>query len=143
MTTFTIQRLIPWSEFNEYEGQWEGIANNHQLTVYVQMYSENDWGLYTPGDQIDVRLWLERDGVVERLDKPATPQLRQQQGINYEVIGQVMSVVGEQVQLDTIFPLRVDMDWPVRDLERFPTFKVGDWLKVKGILRLSLDDEEE
>lgn len=143
MTIFTIQHLIPWSEFNEYEGQWVGIANNHQLTVYVQMYSGDDWALYAPGDLVNVQLWLERDGGVERLDEPVTPQLHQLQGINYEVTGQVVSIAGEQVQLDTVFPLRVDMDWPVRGMDRFPIFGVGDWLKVKGVLRLSLDDEEE
>ena len=143
MSPFIIQNIVRWTDYNEYEGQLEGSFNQYPLTVYVQMYSGNDWAYYAAGDQVDARLWLERSGTVERIAGPVTPALRQQKEVYYEAIGQVTSIEGEQVQLDSVFPLRVDMDWPVKGREQFPVFGVGDWLKVVGVLRLSLDDEEE
>jgi hypothetical protein len=143
MTTFIIQHIRPWSEFNEYEGQLEGFFGDDWLTVYVQIYSAEEWRALVPGNRLEGEVWLERHGVVEVLAGPVAPALTQQRGVNYELIGQVMSIEGEQVQLDSVFPLRVDMDWPVKGREQFPVFGVGDWLKVVGVLRLSLDDEEE
>ncbi|MCL4870140.1 MAG: hypothetical protein KJ063_14335 [Anaerolineae bacterium] len=143
MSTFVIQNITRWTEYNEYEGQMEGTFDQHPVTVYVQVYNEPDWDKYTPGDTIAARLWLERGGDVEQTDDPLTPELRQQEGIHYQAAGRVLAIKGEQVWLDSGFPLRVDMDWPARGREQFPKFTVGDWLKVNGVLRLELDDEEE
>lgn len=143
MSTFVIQNIVRWPEYNEYEGQMTGTFDQHLVTVYVQMYSGNQWDLYAPGDQLTASLWLERDGAIERMVEPTLPGLKQQQGANYQVGGQVIFIEGEQVYLDVGFPLRVDMDWPVTGRERFPAFGVGDWLRVVGVLRLSLDGEEE
>lgn len=43
------------------------------------------------------------------------------------LIGQVMALAEEQVQLVSVLPIQVDMDW----------------LKVVRVLRLTIDDEEE
>jgi hypothetical protein len=143
MSNFTVHKVVRWTEYNEYEGQMEGAFDEHPVTVYVQVYHEPDWEQYTPGIVVPAQLWLERSGAVERMEGLMAPELRQEKGVRYQAIGKVLAAEGEEVWLDSLFPLRVDMDWPVQGRERFPQFAAGDWLKVQGVLRLDLEGDEE
>jgi hypothetical protein len=141
--TLTIKKLVPWSEYNDYEGHLEGVLDSYDICGYLLMYSAEDWHKYEPEQIVEVELWLERTGSVTILNSSASPVLQQLEGVNYEVTGTVTDVTGETLLLNSVFPLRVDLDISSDMKSPLPLeISVGDQIHVVGALKVSLDLEE-
>jgi hypothetical protein len=141
--TLIIKKLVPWSDYNEYEGEIEGVLDKHDVCCYVLMSSEEEWQTYTSGDNITVGLWLERNGSVTLMKPPTSMALRQVAGVNYEVTGTVTSILEETVLLDSVLPLRVDLDISPDTQHLIPEIHLGDQICVAGILKVDLNPGEE
>ena len=139
--TFTITRLVPWSDLNEYEGQIDGVIDGYQLCCYVLLPSGEAWRRYNPGDTLEVDLWLERGGHRDsiQIDPSAAPALQQLEGVNYQVSGRVTEIDDEMVILESILPLRVDLDTSSAVRHIIPTIREGDLLRVQGVLKIDLE----
>jgi len=142
--TLTIKKLVPWSEYNDYEGHLEGVLDGYDICGYLLMYSAEDWYKYEPEQIVEVELWLECTGSVTILNSSASPALQQLEGVNYEVTGTVTHVAGETLLLNSIFPLRVDLDLS-SDMKPLssPEIGIGEHIHVVGTLKVNLDLEEE
>jgi hypothetical protein len=136
-----IRRLVPWSDFNEYEGEIEGLLDTHEVCCYVLMSSEEEWQAYSPGETKTVNFWLERNGSVTIMEPSNLMTLHQIEGVNYEVIGTVTYVSEETVLLNSVVPMRVDLDLDIGAdlLHEIPEIHVGDQIRVEGILKVDLD----
>lgn len=142
--TLTIKKLVPWSEYNEYEGHLEGVLDGYDICGYLLMHSAENWHKYESEQIVEVDLWFERTGSVTILNSSALPALQQLEGVNYEVTGTVTHVVGETLMLNSVFPLRVDLDISSDMKPPFPLeIRVGDQIHVVGALKVSLDLEEK
>ena len=141
--TLTIKELTPWSDYNEYEGEIEGVLGGQDICCYVLMASEEEWQTYTSGDNVTVELWLERNGNITLVDSPTSKTLRQIVGVNYEVTGTVISILEETVLLDSVMPIRVDLDISPCTQSLIPEIHVGDQICVSGVLKVGLDPVEE
>lgn len=137
----TIKKLVPWTEYNEYEGQIEGIVNEINVCCYVLMSSGKDWLTYAQGDNLNVDLWLERTDNVTVIEPSVATKLQQIAGVNYEVIGTVVSASEENLLLHSIFPLRVDLDISPYMENDLPEIRVGDKICVTGVLKVDLEPE--
>jgi|GEM_PF-6221114 len=142
--TLTIKKLIPWSEYNGYEGHLEGVVDGYDICGYLLMHSAEDWYKYEPEQIVKVNLWFERTGSVTILNSSASPALQQLEGVNYEVTGTVTHVAEETLLPNSIFPLRVDIDLSanMKPLSS-PQIGIGDHIHVVGTLRVNLDLEKE
>jgi hypothetical protein len=136
--TLTVERAVPWPQFNEYEGQIEGRLDGHAVTCKVFL-TDGDWSRIKPGDAYDVDAKLIRDGDVEVLDASAPSALTQRDGVNYEVVGTVLARDGEDVALDSVLPLDVDLDLAPFLQRTVPDVAVGDRIRVEGTLEADLE----
>jgi hypothetical protein len=136
--TLTVERAVPWAQFNEYEGQIEGRLDGHAVTCKVFL-ADGDWSRIKPGDTYEVDARLLRGGEVEVLDANAPPALTQREGVNYEVVGTVLARDGEDVQLDSVIPLDVDLDLAPFMKRTVPDVAVGDRIRVEGTLEAELE----
>jgi hypothetical protein len=139
--TLTVERAVPWTRFNEYEGQIDGRLDGHAVTCHVFL-TDGDWTRVKPGDAYEVEAKLIRDGDVEVLDASAPPALTQRDGVSYEVVGTVLARDGEQVRLDSVMPLDVDLDLAPFLTRRVPDVAVGDRIRVEGTLEADLDPDD-
>jgi hypothetical protein len=141
--TLTIKQLVPWSAYNGHEGHLEGVLDGYDICVYSLMHSTENWHKYVPEQIVEVDVWLERTGSVTILNASAPPALQQLAGINYEVTGTVTHVAGETLLLNSVFPLRVDLDISSDMTSPLPLeISVGDQIRVAGALKVSVDLEE-
>jgi hypothetical protein len=81
---------------------------------------------FIPGATLQVEAWVElQHGGVEIL-LPDTPVKLEQvgAGVIYDIVGRLLTQDGEELQVDSVLPMRVDLDWA----ERFgppPALRVG------------------
>ena len=137
----TIRALRPWSEFNEYEGEIEGVLDGVPVTTYVVMPSAKHWSRYAADDEVDVDAWLERSGPVVVEDGSDGVAFDQLDGPKYRVRGVVKELDGEQVVLESVLPIRVDLDLGPHGRDAIPEVSVGDRISVDGTLKVDLDPD--
>ena len=137
----TLQKLAPWRERNDWEGQVEGEINGYSLCCYTQLMNMDELSdSYKPGDQLDVDVWLERSAEIAVMDDCDT-HLSQLSDVLYELTGTVKKISGEIVQLDSVFPLRVELSSDPNIVDSIPDINVDDKVKVVGVMRLDIDRE--
>jgi hypothetical protein len=146
---FTIEKIVPWEEFNEYEGQIQGhidyAGQKINLVGYIQMARQSEWEKYQPGDVIKVNLLLERIGQIKILDQSTKAELKQiktgsdehGKGVIYQCSGQVTEITAEQLKVKSIFYLIFDLDMPIPDLN-IENIKVGDYVDIEGRLQIEI-----
>jgi len=139
--TLTVERAVPWAQFNEYEGQIEGRLDGHPVTCRVVL-TDRDWTRIKPGDTYEVEAKLVRGGDVQVLAASALPALTQRDGVSYEVVGTVVARDGEDVQLDTVLPLDVDLDLAPFLRRAVADVAIGDRIRVEGTLEADLDPDD-
>jgi hypothetical protein len=136
-----VRDVIRWTDFNEYEGEVHGELDGVPVHGYVLAAPAEQWDSYRPGASLDVDAWLERSGEVERLPAGSPSGLTHVDGVVYDVAGTVAEVDGEQLQVESTLPIRVDLDRTTGST--LPVVKVGDVVRVRGILKIDLPDEDE
>jgi hypothetical protein len=140
--TLTVERVVPWPQFNEYEGQIEGRLDGHPVTCHVWVDDRN-WDGIRAGDALAVAAMVRRTGDVEVLDAAAPAELRQLDGVNYAVVGTVLERDGERVRLDSVMPMDVDLELSPFLQRTIPDVKVGDRIRIEGSLEADLDPDDE
>lgn len=145
MTTSTrhslrVRAMRQW-EFNDYEGEIEGELDNVLIRAYVVVRSAAEWDQHPPGSVLDVEVWIERSGAVEVLPTDTTPALVERDVAEYDAVGTVEAVDGEEVRLRSVLPLRVDLDLSARTREAVPTLRADDVVRVRGILKVDIHPE--
>lgn len=137
--TYTLQvhEVKRWSEYNEYEGQVHGELDGRPVVCYLLGMPVELWDAFHPGSSLQVDAWVElQHGGVEIL-LPDTPVKLEQvgDGVIYDIVGRLLTQDGEELQVDSVLPMRVDLDWA----ERFgppPALRVGDVIRVRGALKI-------
>jgi hypothetical protein len=137
--TLTIQKLTPWSDYNDYEGEIEGVFHQQQICCYVFMASGEDWQTYAPNDQITIDLWLERSGTITLVDFSIGAELCQISGSNYEVTGTIQSIAAEEIWLNSVFSMRIDLDLTPAVESLITNLAVGDQIRIVGILKAEIE----
>jgi hypothetical protein len=135
--TLRVRQVVRWTQFNEYEGVIHGDLDGIPVTCYV-LVPTTDWDSYRPGTAVEVDAWVERTGGVETLPPGSQATLTQVDGAVYEVAGMITQQDGEQVNVDSILPVRIDLDLRARCQP--PRLRTGDVIRVRGILKVDLPD---
>ena len=135
-----VHDVVPWAEFNEYEGEIHGELDGVPVHAYVLVAPVEQWEEYRPGATLEVEAWIERSGGISPRPSGEPSELTQVDGVVYDVAGRIMEVDGDELRLGSTPPLRVDLDLP-GGAER-PRLKVGDGVRVRGILKVDLPDDE-
>lgn len=130
-----------WTEFNEFEGQVHGELDGVPMVCYAQIAPVEVWDTFQPGATLQVEVWLERQyGGVEILLPTAAPKLEQTgDGVIYDIVGPLVAQDGEESQVDSVLPLRVDLNWG----ERYgapPPLRIGDVIRVRGAIMIELPE---
>ncbi len=144
---FTIKKIVPWTEFNEYEGHMEGVIDNYDLCCYAQMSSAQEWQQYHPGDILEVDIFLLRYDKVQIVEEFILPTIKQIENSCYEVTGIVTQISGERVLLKPFppfpFPLKVDLDIHSHLAHLFQDIHIGSQIFLQGLMWMDLYPEEE
>lgn len=139
-----ITTVLPWNTLNAYEGEVHGTVGMYPVCCYVQLPSQSHWRTHAAGNTITIDLWLERTGPCKvRRHAQVQPQLKQLGGTQYEVSGTVRRLAGDQIELDTVFPLRIDLDRTLHMPTPLPTILVGDQVRVIGQLKADLEPPQK
>jgi hypothetical protein len=143
--TFMIKKIVPWTDFNEHEGQMEGVIDNYDLCCYVQMSGAQEWQEYSPGDIVNADIFLQRLGSVEILDELILPTIKQIKNASYEVTGIATQISGEIILLKSSSPflLKIDLDISPFVEHLIPEIHVGSQICVQGVIWMDLHPEEE
>jgi hypothetical protein len=136
--TLKVRGTKRWSEFNEFEGEVHGELDGVPVVAYLLGVPVEVWDdTFVPGATLQVEAWVElQHGGVEILP-PDTPVKLEQvgDGVIYDIVGRLLAQDGEELQVDSVLPMRVDLDWA----ERFgppPALRVGDVIRVRGALKI-------
>ncbi len=137
--TLEVNAVKRWTEFNEYEGQVHGVLDGLPVVCYLQGVPVELWDTFRPGATLQVDAWLGRQhGGVEILFPDAPAKLEPAgDGVIYDIVGRVVAQDGEELQVDSVLPLRVDLEWA----ERFgdpPPLRIGEVIRVRGTLTVEL-----
>jgi hypothetical protein len=135
--TLRVREVVRWTEFNEYEGVIHGELDGVPVTCYV-LVPTTEWDSYRPGTAVEVDAWVERTGDVDTLPPGSQAALTQVDGAIYEVAGIITQQCDEQVRVDSTLPIRIDLDLPAR--WQPPQLRIGDVIRVRGILKIDLPD---
>lgn len=141
--TLTIKSVTPWSEYNEYEGQIDGLIDGNPVCCYIFAPNLAAWKQLTPGRTLKVDIWIERTGVFDIVDPTEPSILNQLDGVLYEIIGNILLLNEENVVISSFIPIPVDLDLPVRQDQPFPQLSIGDNVRLKGILKVDLIDDSK
>lgn len=140
--TLKVRETKRWSEFNEFEGQVHGELDGVPVVCYLLGAPVEVWDdTFRPGATLQVEAWVELQyGGVEIL-LPDTPAKLEQtgDGVIYDIVGRLVAQDGEELQVDSVLPMRVDLDWS----ERFgdpPPLRIGDVIRVRGALKIELPE---
>ncbi len=98
------------------------------------------WDSYRPCATVKVDAWVERSGEVKTLLHGSRAELTQVDGVVYDVVGVVAQRDGEQLQVESTVPIRVDLDLSARS--ELPELRIGDVVHVRGILKVDLLEED-
>jgi hypothetical protein len=137
--TLKVRDVQRWSEYNEFEGQIHGELDGVPVVCHLLGMPVRLWDTFRPGATLQVDAWVERQyGGVEIL-LPGSPAKLEQagDGVIYDIVGPVVAQDGEELQVDSVLPLRVDLEWA----ERFgdpPPLRVGEVIRVRGALKVEL-----
>jgi hypothetical protein len=137
--TMTLRELVPWTRYNEWEGEVTGEIDGRLLSCHVLMANPAGWRSHRSGEVLDIELRLERSGSWSRLPAGAAPSLRQVAGVEYELSGTVLEAEGERLVVDAGLVLEVDLDLPAG--QPTPDFARGDGIRVQGQLQADLDPD--
>jgi len=137
---FKIDKVHRWTDHNEYEGQLEGHVQGLNICPHLLVFSVDEWKQCKPGAEINLDLWLERNGRVTKLNEPGTKEVKQENGINYLVSGPVVEIISnEEIRIQSTIELRVDLDLSEHSEFTIPKLAVGDWIRVDGCLKAELE----
>jgi len=126
-------------DFNEYEGEVHGELDGIPVTCHVLAAPVEQWDSYRPGVTLEVDVWVERSGEIETLPVGSPAVLTQVDGVVYDVTGRIVGRDGEQLQVESTLPVRVDLDISTRT--ELPGLRIGDLVRVRGTLKIDLPDE--
>jgi len=135
-----VREVTRWTDFNEYEGEIQGELDGVPVTAYVLVAPLEQWQRYQPSTTLEVDAWVERTGAVEPLPSGGKPELTRVDGVVYDVAGTIVDQDGEQLHVDSRLPIRIDLDLAA-GAER-PQLAVGDGVRVRGILKVDIADDE-
>jgi hypothetical protein len=133
--TLIVDRVIPWSQYNEYEGQLDGRIDGHPVSCHS---TDGGWDEIAPGDVLEIDLRLVRRRDVEIVDASTPLALDQIDGIEYVAVGTVTERDGELVRLDSIMALEVDLEINPFPQYTVPDVAVGDRIRVSGSFEADL-----
>lgn len=138
--TLQVRAVKRWSEYNEFEGQIHGELDGVPVVCYLLGMPVELWDTFRPGATLRVEASVERQyGGVEILpDSPAKLE-QTDDGVIYDIVGPVVAQDGERLQVDSVLPLRVNLEWA----ERFghpPPLRIGDVVRVRGALEVKLTE---
>jgi hypothetical protein len=136
-----VRNVVRWEDFNEYEGEVHGELDGTLVEAYL-LGSIDEWdNVFRPGAALDVDAWIERSGEFETLPAGSPAELKQVDGVVYEITGTVTAVDGEQLLVESALPMRVDLDLGHARANTHGV-NVGDTIRVRGMLKVDLPDEE-
>jgi len=138
-----INNVMPLVQYNEYEGYIEGVIQGRKVCCYVMIYDQADWNRFKPGVDAVVDIWLERSGPVEKIEDDRAPALIQKREALYIAVGVVQEINGEMVMIDSVLPLRIDLDVSLFSPHPIPALQVGDRVSVEGILKADLYPDDD
>jgi hypothetical protein len=136
--TLIVDRVVPWSQYNEYEGQLDGRVDGNAVSCHS---IDGGWDEISPGDVLEIDLRLVRRGDVAIVDAATPDALEQVDGIEYLAVGTVTARDGELVQVDSIMALEVDLEINPFPRSAVPDVAVGDRIRVSGTFEADLDPE--
>ena len=141
----TLQRLMQWSDINEYEGLVEVRYQEKTFVCYTYTSSPTEWQELRVGVQYNVELVVDRWGDITIID-PSTPPLFQQvynHDSLYTLVGSVESRTHEELVVKSDLLLIVDLCIPVTNPDLGKNIKIGDTIQLQGILRLDFDPDDD
>ena len=136
--TLAVERLIPWSDFNEAEAQIDGHLDGHAVICHVLLYGA-EWDLVRPGESLEADITFVRYGDVAVVSEPAA--LINVRGVNYVAIGTVVEREDDLLRVDSVLPLEVDLEIIPGMRRPIPEVAVGDTIRVEGTFEVELLDE--
>ena len=137
---FIIQKTERWLHINDYEGQVYGLIEDQQLCAHLLVNEPEDWLKCTVNTIINVDFWLERTGKIEKSPPDTPPCLRQLKESSYSVTGVVSEIIDEEeIILNSLFPIRVDLDFTAHTTAQMAEFNVGDCLQVIGQIKIDFE----
>jgi hypothetical protein len=92
------------------------------------------------GETLPADLRLERSGEWGRVDLGRTPSLVQVAGVDYDLVGTVLDVTGQELVVDASLVLGVDLDLPPG--AEPPDLAAGDRVEVRGRLQVDLEPDD-
>lgn len=163
-TTFTATELIPWSNFNEYEGVMKGLLEGAgEVWAYVQLYNApgSQWSEFPLHKPLPVEATFTRttrSHYPERQSAETTHSLYLVNDTHapdhiptYELTARISKVHENNeytnftqpylYEIDAPFTILIDMDYGVHELSQTtpPVFMVGENVRVTGNFTLSFD----
>lgn len=135
-----VRGVTRWTELNEYEGEVQGVLDGVPVHAYVLAAPADQWERYEPSSTLEVEAWVERSGPVEPLPAGSEPALTHVDGVVYDVAGTIVERDGEQLQVASTLPIRVDLDLSAGTDP--PRLAVGEGVRVRGILKVDIPDED-
>jgi hypothetical protein len=137
--TLHVREVARWWEYNEFEGQIHGELDGVPVVCYLLGVPVALWDTVRPGAVLRVEAWVERQyGGVEILLPHSPARLeRAGDGVVYDIVGAVVAQDGEVVRVDSVLPLRVDLEWAERFGEP-PPLRIGEVIRVRGVLKVEL-----
>lgn len=136
--TLAVDRLIPWSDFNDAEAQIDGRLDGHAVSCHVLLHGE-EWERPQPGRSLEADITLVRYGDVTLTDAPAS--LTRVDGVSFVAVGTVVDREDDLLRLDSVLPLEVDLDITPGMRRALPDIAPGDTIRVEGTFELELTDD--
>jgi hypothetical protein len=134
--TFTVERALPWPQFNEYEGEVHGVLDGHRVSAHVLLIGES-WADLTPGLVREVSATFRRYRDLAKVD-PGTP-LKLTGAV---IVGTVRELDGERLTVDSVIGIDVDLDLDVTSERALPAVRVGDRIRVEGEIEIDFDPDD-
>ncbi len=125
-----------WSELNSYEGLVRGELDGLTVQGHLIVTAERHWAQVVPGARVDVDAWFETSKPPTTLRAGTAPALRHLDGPDYEVVGRLVAVDGDELTVQCVRAVTVDLDLPVGTDD--PDLRLGTTIAVVGELRLDL-----
>jgi hypothetical protein len=135
--TLQVRDVKRWTEYNEFEGQIGGELDGVPVVCYLLGMPAELWDTFQPGATVPVEAWVERQYGGVEIVLPDTPARLEQNGdgVIYDIVGRIVEQDGEELQVESVLPLRVDLDWAERFGEP-PVLRIGDVVRVRGALKV-------
>jgi hypothetical protein len=139
-----VREVIRWTELNEYEGEVHGVLDGMPASCYMLATPVELWDAFRPGATVRVDAWVEsmsgRSRDVRVLPEGSPAELTQVDGVMYDVVGVITQRDGELLHVESVMPIRVDLDVSART--ELPELRAGDVVSVRGIMKIELPDHD-